>query len=329
MKAIIDRIRDGKNFVVTSHVNPDGDNVGSSVAMTRFLNALGKRAVHVLEDEIPDNLQFLLENYELVQDSSHIVKYFGEESYDVIALDSAEKNRIAVSQKLLDNASCIINIDHHMSNIGFGDLNCVQFGIGSTCEVLCDILREIQEDKIDSDVATALYTGLSTDTGNFMFSSVNEHTFYTAAFLTQKKADRDRIENEIYRNNSFELRVLTKMVLETFRIVDEVGIVAMTKEMLEISGVEYKDTDPIANIPIDTKGVSVGILIKEKDEGVYKISIRSKGKINVCEIAAQFGGGGHFNAAGCTIIGTLEEAKEKLQEVAAKQIQKDRADAGK
>lgn len=329
MRAIIDRIRDGKNFVVTSHVNPDGDNVGSSVAMTRFLNSLGKRAVHVLEDEIPDNLQFLLEEYELVQDSSRIVEYFGEESYDVIALDSAEKNRIAVSQKLLDNASCIINIDHHMSNIGFGDLNCVRSGIGSTCEVLCDILREFQEDAIDSKVATALYTGLSTDTGNFMFSSVNEHTFYTAAFLTQKKADRNRIANEIYRNNSFELRVLTKMVLETFRIVDEVGIVEMSKEMLEESGVEYKDTDPIANIPIDTKGVSVGILIKEKEEGVYKISIRSKEKINVCEIATQFGGGGHFNAAGCTITGTLEEAKQKLQEVAVKQIQKDRADAGK
>lgn len=329
MREIIDRIRDGKNFVVTSHVNPDGDNVGSSVAMTRFLNSLGKRAVHVLEDEIPDNLQFLLEEYELVQDSFRIIEYFGEESYDVIALDSAEKNRIAVSQKLLDNASCIINIDHHMSNIGFGDLNCVRSGIGSTCEVLCDILREFQEDAIDSKVATALYTGLSTDTGNFMFSSVNEHTFYTAAFLTQKKADRNRIANEIYRNNSFELRVLTKMVLETFRIVDEVGIVEMSKEMLEKSGVEYKDTDPIANIPIDTKGVSVGILIKEKEEGVYKISIRSKEKINVCEIAAQFGGGGHFNAAGCTITGTLEKAKQKLQEVAAKQIQKDRADAGK
>ncbi|MDO5096640.1 MAG: bifunctional oligoribonuclease/PAP phosphatase NrnA [Peptostreptococcaceae bacterium] len=329
MRAIIDRIKDGRNFVVTSHVNPDGDNVGSSVAMTRFLNALGKRAVHVLEDEIPDNLQFLLEDYELLQDSSRVADCFGEESYDVIALDSAEKNRIAVSQKLLDNASCIINIDHHMSNIGFGDLNYVQSGIGSTCEVLCDILREFQEDKIDSKVATALYTGLSTDTGNFMFSSVNEHTFYTAAFLTHKQADRNRIANEIYRNNSFELRVLTKMVLETFRIVDEVGIVEMTEEMLKESGVEYKDTDPIANIPIDTKGVAVGILIKEKEEGVYKISIRSKGKINVCEIAAQFGGGGHFNAAGCTITGSLEDAREKLQEAAAKQIQKDRADAGK
>lgn len=327
MQKIIERLKQGKNFIVTSHVNPDGDNVGSSVAMTKYLCAIGKNAIHVLEDDIPENLLFLLKDYTLYRNIQSVQDHFGNEKYDVIVLDSAEKNRIALDGQIMQNADAVLNIDHHMSNSKFGDLNYVVPTIGSSCEVLTNILRHIDEEKIGSDIATALYTGMSTDTGNFLFPSVNENTFYTAAFLTQKGADRSRIANEIYRNNSIELRTLTKMVLETFRIHNKVGIIYMTIKMLEQSGMDYKDTEPITNIPIDTKGVEVGIFIKEKDPGVYKISLRSKDKINVCEIANQFQGGGHFNASGCTIFGELSDAIDKLQQASEKQIEKDAPNA--
>lgn len=323
MEKIIDRIKKSKNFVVTSHVNPDGDNVGSSVAMTKYLRRIGKNAIHILEDDIPENLIFLLTNYEILRNKDSVKEYFGDEKYDLIVLDSAEKNRVAIDPKIIENAECVLNIDHHMSNTGFGDLDHIVPSIGSSCEVLSNVIRNIDEDAIDEEIATALYTGISTDTGNFMFPSVTEDTFYTAAFLTKKGADRDRIANEVYRNNSLELRMLTKMVLETFRLQQEVGIIYMTMKMLEDSGMDYKDTEPIANIPIDTKGVKVGIFIKEKEPAVFKISLRSKDRINVCEIAQKFNGGGHFNASGCTIFGDLDDAITKLQRAAEEQIQKD------
>lgn len=323
MEKIINRIKQSKNFVVTSHVNPDGDNVGSSVAMIKYLKNIGKNAIHVLEDDIPDDLRFLFTNHEVLRDITSVQKYFGEEAYDLIILDSAEKGRVAIDENIIDNAACILNIDHHMSNPGFGDLDYIVPSIGSSCEVLTDILRNIDEEAIDREVATALYTGISTDTGNFMFPSVTEDTFYTAAFLTKKGADRDLIANEIYRNTSMELRLLTKMTLDSFRIRNKVGIMAMTIEMLEASGVDYKDTESLANIPIDTKGVSVGVLVKERGPRSFKISLRSKGRINVCEIAKKFDGGGHYNASGCTITGDLQEVIEKLQAAAEEQIRKD------
>lgn len=328
MKEIIDRIREGTNFIVTSHVNPDGDNVGSSVAMTKFLKAIGKNAIHVLDDTIPQNLQFLFEDGHRLHHSEDALQYFADESYDVIALDSADKKRIALQPQLLQNASAVINIDHHMSNSGFGDWNYIVSGIGSTCEVLTNLLRAMDESKIDPSIATALYTGISTDTGNFLFSSVNKDTFCTAAFLTEKEADRNRIANEIYRSTSLGMRKLTGLVLENFIIEENVGIMVMTNKMLEETAVDYNDTDSIANIPVDTQGVEVGILIKEREAGQYKISLRSKEYTNVCKIAEKFGGGGHFHAAGCTVEGSLEEVTEKLRSTALAQVKKDREHAG-
>lgn len=323
MDSIIKRLNEGQNFIVTSHVNPDGDNVGSSVGMTRFLRAMGKNAIHVLEDSVPENILFLLEDYELIRQSDQIPQDFLEKDYDLIVLDSAEKNRIALPWELAEKAQQVMNIDHHISNTNFGDINYICSDIGSTSEVICNILRAMDEHKIDEKIATALYTGISTDTGNFMFPSVTPKTFYTAAFLTQRGADRNRVANEVYRNVSPGFRLLTKMALETFEIKNKVGIMLMSLEMLQESGVDYKDTDLLANVAVDTKGVEVGILVKERENNTYKISLRSKDCVNVCEIARQFGGGGHFHAAGCTINGTAEEVIQRLQAVSEAQIQKD------
>lgn len=326
MDSIIKRLNNGQNFIITSHVNPDGDNIGSSIAMTRFLRAMGKNAIHVLEDSVPENLSFLLEDYEIIGKASDIPQDFLAGEYDLIVLDSAQKNRVALPSGIADKAQKVLNIDHHISNTGFGDINYVCSDIGSSSEVVCNIIRAINESRIDSAIATALYTGISTDTGNFMFPSVTPNTFYTAAFLTQKGADRNKIANEVYRNISQSFRLLTKMALDTFQVRNSVGIMVMSLKMLEESGVDYKDTDLLANVAVDTRGVEVGILVKERENKTYKISLRSKARVNVCEIAQQFDGGGHFHAAGCTIFGTAEEVIERLQLAAENQIKKDLSD---
>ncbi len=323
MQELVERIRQKKNFVVTSHVNPDGDNIGSSVAMTRYLRSIGKDAVHILDDDIPENLKFLLSDHEILRSDRMQDNKISLDSYDLIVVDCSVENRIAIAPNIIEEADCVLNIDHHMSNTNFGDINFILPEVSSTCEVLTGVLRNIDEDAIGESVATALYTGISTDTGNFLFPAVNEKTFQTAAFLTTKGADRVTIANELYRNESLESRRLTRLVLETFQIENRVGMIVMTQAMLEESGVDYKDTDFIANIPIDTKGVSVGILIKERAEGEYKISVRSKERVDVCEIAKKFDGGGHYHASGCTICGEISEVIEQLQKVSEEQILKD------
>ncbi len=323
MQKIIDRIRERNNFIVTSHINPDGDNVGSSIAMTRYLRELGKNAIHLLEDEIPENLKFLLNNYSIENNSKLLSEKFLKDGFDLIVIDSGDKNRIALDNELILKADCVINIDHHRSNNNYGDLNYVMSNIGSSCEVVSNILRKINPELINKEIATALYTGISTDTGNFMFPSVTADTFYTAAFLTEKGADRDTVGNEIYRNNTLGYRMLTKMLLENFTLKNKVGIMVMTQTMLDETGVEYKDVDTLANLGVDTQGVEIGILVKEQCKGTYKISFRSKNKVNVCELAEKFGGGGHFNAAGCTIKSDESEIIKMLQSEAEKQIQKD------
>ena len=326
MKTVIQRMNESQNFVVTSHINPDGDNVGSSVAMVQFLKKYGKNAIHCLDDEIPENLKFLLKNHGLYR-SNEVYEEIKNQAYDIIVLDCAEKSRAAIGKDLYEKAACVINIDHHVSNTAYGDLNYILPEVSSTAEVVTGLLRTIDESIIDEEVATPAYTGLSTDTGNFLFPVVSENTFLTAAFLTAKGADRVTVANELYRNTSLGMRKLTKLLLDTFTIENEVGIMTMTTAMLEETGVAYKDTEAVTNLGVDTEGVEVGILIKENAPDLYKISLRSKGIANVCEIAAHFGGGGHHNAAGCTIQGDSASIAAKLQKLTEEQIEKDRQNA--
>lgn len=327
MKEVIQRINSGQNFVVTSHINPDGDNVGSSVAMTKFLQKLGKNAIHYLKDEIPENLEFLLETHKIYTSTKEVLELFKNQKYGLIILDCAEKSRAAIDASLYEKAEYVFNIDHHVSNTKYGDINYILPQISSTSEIVIDILRNIDETLVDEEVATAAYTGISTDTGNFLFPSVTESTFLTAAFLTAKGADRTKIANELYRNTSLEIRTLTKLLLDTFTIINEVGIMTMSTQMLKEAGVDYKDTEAVTNLGVDTQGVEVGILIKEYEPNIYKISFRSKGTVNVCELAAHFGGGGHHNAAGCTIKGDASSIRAQLQKLAEEQIKKDTKDA--
>lgn len=307
-KNIIRLINESSNFVITSHISPDGDNIGAIVAFCRFLKNINKNVVVVLDDDIPTELLFLTDIENIIKSKD----FNFDENYVVISLDCADKNRISINEKILIESQYIINIDHHISNTLYGDINYVKPLCSSTCEVLLDLFKIYNESKIDDFIATALYTGISTDTGNFMFSSVDENTFLSVAYLTKKGANRDLIANEIYRSISLNQRILTSLVLETLEIRENIAIMLVSEEMLKKSDVKYEDTELITNIPIDTKGVKIGILIKEKEKNFYKISFRSKGNIDVCSIAQKFGGGGHKNAAGCTFLGNYSEIKEKL-----------------
>ncbi|MGB5822873.1 MAG: bifunctional oligoribonuclease/PAP phosphatase NrnA [Proteocatella sp.] len=340
MKKIQNIIENEKHFIVTSHTSPDGDNVGSSIGMTLYLRANLKKAYHIIDDSVPDNLRFLMdEPGKRVQDENDMcrrahkiytsTKFMNSEkhreliengNYVLIILDTADISRVCISEEILKNAKEIINIDHHVSNTRYGDINFVDPHISSTCELVCKILRKLDAKKITPQIATALYAGISTDTGNFLFNSVDAHTFENASFLTKMGADRDIVANRIYQSTSYNYLKLTKEALDTLEVEDGIGTMVLTNEMLDRNNVDYKDTDSLVSNVINIHGVRVGILIKEKNDNEYKLSLRSKDDTNVCEIAQKFEGGGHKRAAGCAIYGDIQSVKQQIIQAAKEQL---------
>ena len=318
--SIIEYIKGSDNFIVTSHMSPDVDNIGSTLGMYYLLTKLGKKVIHVLDDNAPRNLTFLLEGREVLRSEEVQI-----EDYNLIALDCGDRFRMCLCEELIKNANQLICIDHHASNDHYGDLNYIDIDASSTCELVYNLIRRYEElentDVIDADIATVLYTGLLTDTGNFVYSSTKPSSFDMAKYLLQKGARKDTIIQKVFQSNTYTFYKLLGEALNTLDIQQEkVASIMVTKEMLKRNTINFNDVDAITSYTRDIDGVEVGILIKEKTEGEVKISFRSKNYVDVSKIAQSFGGGGHVRAAGCTIYDNVENAKKKVVEAVLKQI---------
>ena len=308
------------DFIVTSHISPDGDNIGSTLSMYYALNKLGKNVYYVLDDNPPQNLKFLVENMNILKSEE-----VNLDSYNIVALDCGDKNRICISQNLIDNAKKIICIDHHASNDFYGDLNYVVAEASSTCELVYNILREdekINNTKIiDEKIATALYTGLMTDTGKLTYSNTHASSFDMAKELLLRKADTQRAVQNVFGSNPYNFYKLLGEALNTLEIINtKVAIMVVTQDMLKRCDIDFKDIDGIVPYARDIENVEVGILLKEKSNNEIKVSLRSKSYADVSRVAKAFAGGGHIRAAGCTINDTIDNAKKKILEEALKEI---------
>lgn len=317
---IIDYINGSNYFVVTSHISPDGDNIGSTLSMYYYLKQLGKEVCYVLDDSSPLNLRFLIEDVEIIKSNE-----FKMEEYTLIALDCGDRPRICVSDEIKDNAKAIICIDHHASNDAYGDMNYIDIDASSTCELVYNYLVRYSEKSgnnvIDEKVATALYTGLVTDTGNFSYSNTHPSSFEMAKELMLAGARKNDVIQNVFQSNPYNYYKLLGEALNTLDIVDnKVASIMITKEMLKNNTISFNDVDGITSYTRDIQGVEVGILLKEKKENEVKISLRSKNYVDVSEIAKSFGGGGHIRAAGCTINDSVENAKKKVLEAVLKSI---------
>ena len=309
------------DFIVTSHISPDGDNIGSTLSMYYALNKLGKNVYYVLDDNPPQNLKFLVENVSILKSEE-----VNLENYNIVALDCGDKNRMCLSQKLVDNAKLIISIDHHASNDYYGEFNYVDTKASSTCELVYNLLVEYEkfEDKtiIDENIATCLYTGLVTDTGNFVYSSTHPSSFEMAKELLLKGAKKDTIIQKVFQSNPYNYYKLLGEALNTLDIVDgKIASIMINKDMLKRNVISFNDVDGITPYTRDIEGVEVGILLKEKKENEVKVSLRSKSYIDVSKIAQSFGGGGHIRAAGCTIYSSIEDAKKQIVDAVVKVVQ--------
>lgn len=297
---------DGANTIgVVSHVNPDGDNLGSSLGFARALRNYGKDTEVVGHDAIDNYLKFLpdLEFYEN--------NY--KDSYDLLLiLDASEIDRIGDAQSVAVNSKKTAVIDHHLGGKITSDLNIIHPEAPATCQLIYEIIQRIGM-PLDEKTANLLFTGIVTDTGRFMYYDTNRETFEVAGRLLDAGADKENIYSALYQNKPIDvLKFETDLIANAEFMGDRVFAIASIDKVDEY-GVQMGDSEHIVNILRDLEGISISMLVKEYGNGEYKVSMRSKG-IDISKTARENGGGGHANASGFSIFDdSLESAAAKAR----------------
>ena len=304
LKSLID---DADNIGIVSHVNPDGDNLGSSLAFARILRNYDKKTQVIGHDKIDDYLKFL-------PDLDYYTKDY-EDSYDLLLiLDVSEMDRIGDAIPVAKRSRKTAVIDHHLGGKIESDLNIIHPGSPATCELIYEIASRL-ELPIDKTSATLLYTGIVTDTGRFLYSNTSKDTLEIAAYLLDLGADKDYIYTKLYQNKpikvlQFETYLISKAEFMTDRVFAVSSIDSVSK-----FDVQMGDCEHVVSILRDLEGIEISMLLKEYDNGEYKVSLRSK-NIDISKIARENGGGGHANASGFSIFeDSLEQAAEKAREI--------------
>lgn len=302
-----EQLKDANSIALISHLDPDGDNLGSLTALSKSLLNLGKKVYPIEFDKIPENLKFL-PNLDLLSDNTDININM------IICLDCANYERLGQIDELFDKAKYRINIDHHQSNEFYGDVNIVKKGYSSTCELVFDLINEINL-PIDKEISMSLLTGISTDTGRFLYSATTADTLAKASRLVENGADMMKINELIYQSKKFEAQLLENEILSKTEIYnDYVAFSFVMTDQLNKYNVEISDIDSVINTFRDTDKIKISVLIKQQTENEYKVSFRSKGNIDVGLIAKNLGGGGHKNAAATRITGNFETVSNKIKE---------------
>ncbi|OGO79169.1 MAG: hypothetical protein A2Y23_12830 [Clostridiales bacterium GWB2_37_7] len=313
---ITDIINKSSKIAITSHVVPDGDNIGSSLALCLALKKLNKEVSYVIDDNIPEIYRFLKGAREIERLDS-----YANLDYDlVIAMDCGDLERLGKVKQLTEHAR-LVNIDHHISNTRFGEINLVEENASATAEIAYKLIKSMGI-FIDKDMAECIYTGIVTDTGMFQYSNTSEETHSIAAELIIAGVSPSEIFNRVYQNSPKEKVLLMKEALKSleFYYDDKVSCITISKAQIDNITKDDLDTEGIVNLARDIAGIEAAIFLKEKEPNVIKVSLRSKNKIDVCNLAKEFGGGGHTRASGCTIKSSLEEAKQQILQAIKKQV---------
>lgn len=311
---ILKQIQKAEKIVILTHESPDGDAVGSSLAMKLIVEKLEKTADVIIPEY--SRLFNFLPSAEAITTDSEI------KNYDLaISVDCATLKRMA-KKEYFENAKTTIVIDHHGSNTMYGDLNYVNPASPACCEVLAGMLKYYEID-ITKDIGTCLMTGIITDTGGFRHVGITPETFEFTADLIRLGVDVPDIYKRTLNTKTRANFELSKRVMDRMEILEDgkVTFTYMNKKDEEEVGAEPGDHEGLVEIGRDIEGVEVSIFIRQKEnEEAYKISMRSGNKVNVSDICFLFGGGGHPRAAGALIQGNVEQVKEKVMKEVRKAL---------
>ena len=314
--AVIKEINNGVRFLVASHVNPEGDAVGSTLALALGLKELKKDVTAYLYDPVPAAFKFLPFADKVVSKAPE------DKIYDAIfVVDCGQDDRIGEDFSRIKNRGKLINIDHHATNTRFGDINIINPDASAAGEMIYDLLNAISV-AITPEIATNIYTSILTDTGSFRYSSATPRAFTVSAEMVRLGAEPWEISQRVYESQPANKLKLLASVLNTLEVSSDgkIATLFVTLDMLNKAKAAKEVVDGFVNYSRPIEGVEIGILFRESKPGEYKLSFRSRGRIDVAQIAQGFGGGGHMNAAGCNVKGDLKDVMEQVVNTVEKRI---------
>ncbi len=302
LNRIVDAIGARPRFVVTSHVRPDGDSIGSSVAMALALRAIGKDARVVHADPAPAPFA----PFPGVADI--IVAPDAGDSFDAaIVMECGDLGRTGVSG--LDRGF-VINVDHHPGNTGYGQLCWFDPSAAACAEMVFDLIKALGA-PVTREIATHIYIGILTDTGSFHYSGISPKTFAICQALLEAGVNAEAVARQVYDSNTMGRLRIFGAVLNGMQVdaTGRIAVIYLDHAMVRASGGWYEDTDGLVNQPLTVKEIVAVVFFKQIEGNEYRVSMRSKGDVDVGALAKEYGGGGHKNAAGCTVGGSIDELR--------------------
>ncbi|MED4750171.1 bifunctional oligoribonuclease/PAP phosphatase NrnA [Brevibacillus choshinensis] len=298
-------------FLVLSHVNPDGDATGSALGVVMILEQLGKEYVVVNEGETPVKFNFLPRFDQL----RNLSKQPLDETFEaVIAVDCADESRMGDVRSLFGSGVALLNIDHHPTNDGFGTINLIRTDAAATAEILYDVALAAGV-TFNEELALCIYTGLLTDTGGFRYSNTSPYVMEIASQLLRYGVKPGEVAERCLEEITFAHVKILRLALQSLELSHQnlVASITVRQEDFVQSGAEREDAGGLVNYCRNIEGVEVGVSFVESEAGAVKVSMRARDRVNVSTIAKKLGGGGHAKAAGCTIRGSLQQAKETVR----------------
>jgi phosphoesterase RecJ-like protein len=302
----VEAVHSAGSVLVVCHINPDGDALGSLLAVVLGLESLGKRVVGVSVDGVPEVLRFL--------PHENRVQTHTRERFDLaIVVDSGDLSRVGAAKNAVLSSGKVIDVDHHVTPGAFGDIRLLDGTASATAEIVYDLLFALGV-SLTPEMATCLLCGLMTDTGSFRFSNVTPRTLAIGAQLVQCGASPSDIGEAVFENRSWASQKLLGRALETMRQTPDgkiVWAVVRAKDFEQLGGTDA-ETEGIVSVVRSVRGAHVAALLREMPNGRLRVSLRARPPADVGTVAAQFGGGGHRLASGCSLDGPLEQAETIL-----------------
>lgn len=308
-------------IVILGHVNPDGDCVGSCLAVYNYIKEWdSSKTVTVRLERLPSKFSYL-SGFDAIETEA------GEETYDLcICLDSSDEERLGDFKSCFDRSAKTICIDHHITNRGYAQENVIDGHASSACEV---VYGQLDESRISKYVAECIYTGIIHDTGVFKYSNTSRKTMEIAGRMMEKGIDFGTIiDGSFYKKTYMQSQILGRALLESITFLDGRCIFSVVrKKDMDFYGVEKSDLDGIVDQLRVIDGIECAIFLYETGIHQFKVSLRSNSIVDVSRIAAYFGGGGHVRAAGCTMSGSVHDVVNNLSAHIAEQLEREKANA--
>lgn len=310
IQEVIAAIRKHKKFLISAHINPEGDSLCSQLAMKELIATLGKEAVMINNDPVPDHYKFLPGISKLSTDLS------GKVDFDAaLILDCPTLKRIGGVADMIGKDKTVINVDHHISSERFGDVNWVDSDASSTGEMVYKLFKEMDV-PLTREIALCLYIAILTDTGSFNYDNTSAITHEIAGDLLGYGLEPGSVSESVYERRTLIDIKLLGLVLSTLKVnrSGEIAYLAITRKMIAETGADISKSEGFVNYARSIDGIKVAAFFKEdaKDANKINVSFRSKSGIDVNKIASFFGGGGHVKASGCVLEGTLADVEAKV-----------------